>query len=821
MRLQRLIISFLSGLLLRCGAAEISFNRDIRPVLAEACFECHGPAKAKAGLRLDSAIFATNVLKSGATAIVPNHPSKSEALRRVKTTDVENRMPPAETGKPPLSEKQIAALEQWIVQGAHWEEHWAFGKIRRPRVPTPADPEAVDNPIDAFIQAGLLVEGLQPGPPASRRILERRLAFDLTGLPPRDFSEGATWNEMIDAYLASPAFGERMAVWWLDLVRYADSEGYFSDSHRNVFPYRDYVIRSFNANKPFDRFTHEQIAGDLLPGAGLEQKIASGYNRLILTTHEDGANAAEYRARYAADRVRNLGSVWLGLTLGCAQCHDHKFDPITAGDFYRTAAFFADIREEAVLAQREIFTVTNAPEYEAMVERCAWIESALLRSSEVQCEQTRATDEFLATGNAPEYFPKSRRTREILELIRNQAAGRSTPAERTEVSLYFRRHLHRIWNAELTKLKAARQRYETNAEPTLVAETGPVRTVRLLARGNWMDTVSPEVSPNYLHFLPQPPPGDERLTRLDLARWITAPENPLTARVAVNRLWQLFFGAGLSRNLDDFGLQGEAPSNPELLDWLAAEFVDSGWDIKHIVRLIVESRAYRQSSSSPDGKDPSNHLFARQNRFPLPAEFVRDNALALAGLLSGAVGGPPVKPYIPNGFLDVVDTLREEPYQADVGERLYRRGVYLYRKRTFLHPVLAAFNASNREECVSQRAQSATPRQSLALLNSPVFVEAARALAERMFNAGQCDADRIKAGFQWCLRRPPSEQECAFLEKLLQEQRKSFSADAPSAARYIRNGNYRWAPNLEAADLAAWTDVARALLNLEETNTRY
>ncbi len=802
------------------AAADISFNRDVRPALAEACFECHGPAKAKAGLRLDLESSAKSPLKSGNTALVPGHPEKSELLRRITTKSSDDQMPPPETGKPPLTPQQVAALDLWIRQGATWDQHWAFKPITRPPIPPAVHPSLARNPIDAFIQKGLADRGLAPAPRASDRILRRRLAFDLTGLPPQRRQFGLSWEKQAEVLLASPGFGERMAVWWLDLVRYSDSEGYFADSHRNVYPYRDYVIRSFNANKRFDRFTTEQLAGDLLPGAGWEEKIGSGYNRLNRTTHEDGANAAEYRAKYAADRVRNLGSVWMGLTLGCAQCHDHKFDPVSALDFYRTAAFFADIKEAAVRTQSEVYTGISDPGYRdniAKTEAIRRIQAA--GSPETVCAQIIAESAYLRDGTIPDRWPPSAKTKLVLALIHKKADGKTSPSEDATIARYFARHFLNGLHAQLIELNKARASKEAGRPRSLITEPGPVRIVRALPRGDWTDSSGPTVSPGFLLESPgDDNSSEERMNRLHLSQWLLAPNNPLTARVTVNRLWRLCFGAGLSRNLDDFGAQGDPPANPELLDWLASEFIASGWDVKRLLRLIVTSHTYQQVA--PASGAPDDGLFATQSRFQLQAEFIRNNILSTAGLLSRAQFGQPVKPYLPPGFLDNIDTLGEDPYVPDRGERLYRRGVYLYHKRTFLHPTLAAFNASSREECVSERAESQIPHQALALLNAPAFVEAARAFGERMHLAARNDDGRIRAGYAIALDREPSSAELAVLTALLASQRASYSADEIGAAQSIRTGNYRWPKNMEAVELAAWTDVARAILNLDELNQR-
>lgn len=821
MRLVLASVVFCS-LFFRGARAEVSFNRDVRPILAEHCIECHGPAKAKGGLRLDQQSSTTNVLKSGSVAIKAREPGNSEVLRRLQVAAGEDRMPPAESGKKALAEREIAVIEQWITEGAKWDGHWAFAAIRKPPTPLPAYPDLARNAIDAFVQKELVAAGVRPSVRADERTLSRRVAFDLAALPP--FLEAPSWEEKVDAYLAAPSFGERMALWWLDLVRYADSEGYFYDSHRNIYPYRDYVIRSFNTNKRFDRFTAEQIAGDLLPNAGFEEKIASGYNRLILTTHEAGANDAEYRARYASDRVRNIGSVWLGLTLGCAECHDHKFDPISTGDFYRMAAFFADINEEAIREQPEIYLGIESPDYRALVEKTeALSRIQVMDGPEIACEQTLAEQEYIRCGKAPDYWPKGKRSDYVASLIAKKNAGKTSAAEERDLGKYFARHFRVQLQREISQLMTARLKFESNADRSLITERGAPRTVRILARGNWMDQSGPQVFAAFPKFL-KPANSDDLLDRADLANWLTARDNPLTARVLANRLWQLFFGVGLVRTPDDFGAQGDSPGNPQLLEYLASELIENGWDIKHVVRLIVTSHTYQQSSSSPPElveKDPDNRLFARQNCWRLTAETTRDNALAISGLISRRVEGPPVKLYATADYRELVDLYADEPYASDAGERLYRRALFLYRKRSYPHPSLAAFNASSREECTSQRAQTQSPQVALALLNAPVFVECARALAERIYDAAKDDGERLNAGFNFALSRDPTEKEASILLALLEQQRKSFAANTIGAAKSIRTGQYRWPTNIGAADLGAWTDVARAILNLDETNTRY
>jgi Protein of unknown function (DUF1549)/Protein of unknown function (DUF1553)/Planctomycete cytochrome C len=549
----------------------IDFNRDIRPILADNCYACHGPDKnkRKAHLRLDTkdGLFAG---KDGSPGpVVPRKPEESELYRRLITPDANERMPEPKSGKR-LAPKQISLIKRWIEQGASWKGHWAYIPPVRPALPAEESSGFVRNAVDRFIVAKLRDAGLQPSSEADRVTLIRRLSFDLTGLPPTPQEVAAflhdsradAYEQLVDRLLASPQYGERMAMYWLDLVRYADSIGYHSDNPMNVSPYRDYVIHAFNRNKPFDRFTIEQLAGDLLPNATLEQKVASGYNRLLQTTEEGGAQPKEYIAKYAADRVRNASTVWLGATMGCCECHDHKFDPFTTKDFYRFDAFFADVQEAAVGRREPGIPVPDKRQAAAL----------------------KRLDEQLAVAQRKLATPSSQVV--LAAMI-----------SRVPVVLLDR------GLADVKRLQAKKDRLLQAIPKSLIAISGPPREVRILRRGNWMDEAGAVVTPAVPDFLSKAMAwnktnagGTARQTRLDLARWIVAPNNPLTARVFVNRLWKLYFGQGLSKTLDDLGAQGEWPTHPELLDWLATEFRDSGWSVKHMVRLLVTSETYRQTS---------------------------------------------------------------------------------------------------------------------------------------------------------------------------------------------------------------------------------
>ena len=725
------------------GAGEVRFNRDIRPILSDKCFKCHGPDAnhRKADLRLDTLEGALADLGDYA-AVVPGAPGKSELIARITTGDEDDVMPPPDSGKT-LSDDEKKLFRDWIAQGGEYEAHWAYIPPKRPPMPTVSARAWPSGAIDRFILARIESANLSPSPQADAATLARRLHFDLTGLPPSprlakrlasDTSPEA-YARVVDELLASPRFGERLATYWLDLVRYADTVGYHGDQDHAITPYRDWVIKAFNDNLPFDQFTAEQLAGDLLPNATMNQKIASGYNRLLQTSHEGGVQKKEYLAKYSADRVRNVSNAWLGATMGCSECHDHKYDPFTQKDFYSLAAFFADVNDD------KTFSGTNT----------------------------------LPTKREPELQVVSPLDVAQAKLTRTMVTGRIKP-----------------------------------------------RTIRVLPRGNWMDDSGEIVEPAVPHFLPVLK-NVNRANRLHLAEWLTSADNPLTARVFVNRLWYLLFGSGLSSTLDDTGSQGEWPTHPGLLDWLAVEFVESGWDVKHIVRLIVTSSAYRQSSLvSPQLRehDPVNRLFMRQGRFRLQAETIRDNALAVGGLLNDQMGGKVAKPYQPAGYYSPMNFPKRK-YSADMNANQYRRGVYVHWQRQFLHPMLRAFDAPTREECTAQRPVSNTPLAALTLMNDPTFVEAAKGFALRILNeAGATDQQRLAWAWQTALGREPSGKELNVARAFLSETRKRYQADAKAADKLLAVGMLKLPVGMAKPETAAWTVLGQALLNLSETITR-
>ena len=717
-------------------AAPVDFQRDIRPILSDKCFFCHGPDEKhrEADLRIDSreGIFQR---KGKLHIVTAGKPDDSKLWLRISSSDPEQIMPPADSGKT-LNPQERDLIRRWIEQGATWKDHWAYGTPVRPVMPAlPADSLA-NSDLDRLIQVRLRQAGLTPAAPADPHTLVRRVTFDLTGLPPtlaevNHFVQAsaenadAAFERLVDRLLASPHYGERMAVSWLDAVRYADTVGFHGDQEHQISPYRDYVIQAFNDNMRFDQFTREQLAGDLLPDSTVEQKVATGYNRLLQTSHEGGVQQKEYLLKYASDRVRNLGSVWLGATLQCCECHDHKFDPLPQRDFYRIAAFFSDIDD-----------------------------------------------------------------------LRSFKSGNDNPAKR-EPELEV-----------TTKLSPGEKRL------TMITVAMEPRPVRVLGRGDWLDETGEVVAPGVPTIFKQLV-LERRATRLDLANWLTSRDNPLTARVFVNRLWKQFFGKGLAGRLDDFGAQGEAPVNPELLDWLAVEFMDSGWDIKHMVRLMVLSRTYRQSSLGTSA-DTDNRLLARQSRWRLEAEMIRDNALAVSGLLNPRMGGRSSRPYQPAGYFEFLNFPKRD-YVADTGAEQYRRGLYTHWQRAYLHPMLKAFDAPSREECTCERPQSIAPQAALVLLNDPTFIEAARVFAARILREGGASTeDRLRWAWQAALSRTPTDRELAVMTRLIAADKEEFGKDPASVDTLFKTGLAPVPDGIDKVDLAAWTSAARAVFNSNE-----
>jgi hypothetical protein len=1019
----------------------IDFAREIRPILSEHCFTCHGPdtAKRKGSLRLDQKESAFAPAESGKSAIVPGNPDASELLRRINCTDPDDVMPPPEEVKQ-LKPEHRNLLKRWIAEGANWTGHWAFEPVRPVTVP---EIPGTTSPIDAFVRARLAREGLTPAPEEEPARLLRRVSLDLTGLPPSlaemDAFMTAAAGDLtaalaaaVDRLLASPHFGERMAVPWLDIARFGDTSGYHNDSLRDMWLWREWVINSFNGDMPFDQFTTEQLAGDLLPDATTSQKVASGFHRNVMTSDEGGLIEAEYLNLYVVDRVATTGVTWLGMTVACAQCHDHKYDPITQKDFYKVYAFFHNVpengkdgvrdrnpqpflrvptAEQAAEAQRldaeiaasetegtRIETELDARQsaWEAKISTTGqssaptdhlahfpldqdgnpsgttgqpitasakgepsfapasigngfqpagkgWIEygdafnferdqafsvSAWLRLSPNggspfgRMEQSTATrgwdvefhgtkpsihlishwpanaihiqgqrdlpadtplhfafsydgsgkaaglklfingqpepadvrvDSLTDTIRTPEpfsigrrgaagplfhgviddfrIFPRALPPQEIttlgaattLSLVSIPADQRS-PEQKERLRKFFRETQAPDFTAiqqKVASLRKSRQDLENAFPNTMVmSEMEKPRDTFIKVRGQY-DQNGDKVEAGVPEFLPQIPPRSDGkpLNRLDFARWLTNPGHPLTARVAINRFWAMLFGTGIVRTVNDFGSQGEWPSHPDLLDWLAADF-QRDWNTKRVIRQIVMSATYRQSARvSPEllARDTENRLLARGPRQRLDAEMIRDNALAIAGILNPTLGGRSIKPEQPPGTWEI-NEMGGYGYDKSKGNDLYRRGLYVYWRRSTVYPSFITLDAPTREFCVAQRARTSTPLQSLVLMNDPVFVEAARAFAQRILReAGPDDASRLVFAWRTTLGRQPSPQELAVLARTLSTQLETYRNDRAAAANLIQIGDLPRPEGLDDSELAAWTTVANVLLNLNET----
>ena len=1030
------------------AAQEPTFNRDIRPILSNNCFACHGPDSAvrKADLSLHTRAGATNEQRDGGPAIVPGNADASELARRVAHADPAERMPPSDTRKR-LSTDEIETLRRWIDAGAEYQPHWAYIAPTRPELPAAGDDDWIRNSVDAFVLQRIRDAGLEPGKEADKRALIRRVSLDLIGLPPTLEEVSAfvsdnghdAYERLVERLMASPHYGERQAIPWLDAVRYADTWGYHADHYRSVWPYRDYIVNALNANIPFDRFTIEQLAGDFIDRPSVEQIAATTFNFMNKQSAEGGAQDKEYLAKYMTDRVSTVGTAWLGQTMGCAECHDHKFDPVSASDFYSMQAFFADIEEygkwahprSGFAAEQEfpiVYIGSDAQMAELERRRQAleaaigdlayrkvrdlsavgffgnqpldderffagfepWLDDLAARADEplfrqVAVGEARSTShppavvteaggvsftgdwsegpgavtvtgggdlgrqitalqlEFdspvpaaleaiapfvldivharvrYADGSsaeskaeyhlvnwgpsppnlhhygiireeAPKYygevriisFHKDLEDRKLLlyleepldwhpgsrlevefvtaladpvpgsavgtmlpftlsvtdaiepgsdfeRIVELAATGEDAWTEEDEryVRNYYRAYGPRNMSA-WRRFQAAELAYLSYAETVpstwAVTRVEEPREIRVLARGDWQDESGPVVEPAVPEFLGELETEGARATRLDLARWLVSSDNPLTARTQMNRLWAQFFGRPLSLVQDDLGIQGHWPSHPDLLDWLAVEFHESGWDPKHMVRLLVTSATYRQSSAvdtAVRSTDPENRFFARQAAIRLPAEIIRDNALAISGLLNPDIGGPSIRPYQPEGYYSILNFPRRE-YRADRGSDLYRRGLYMHWQRTRLHPFLRVFDAPTREEPVAARPSSTTPMQALALLNDPTAVEFARAFGALIIAAPGLagDDERLSWAFERATARVPSATELGILREALRESRDHFDSNPDQAGAFLRIGELEVPTRADPPELAAWSSVARIILNLHETITR-
>jgi len=754
---------------------QIDFARDIQPILAIHCWSCHGPDETsrQAELRLD--VRDQAIAKS---AIVPGDDSTSELIHRIDSTDTDSKMPP-DTSKKPLNEKQKELLRKWIQQGATYAKHWAFEAPGRTAPSSQSSSDRSLGPIDQFVNDRLKQMQIDFSPRADRETLLRRVTLDLTGLPPTledlnqflsDPSEAA-YERVVDRLLASERYAERMAMAWLDLARYADTNGYNNDEERTMWPWRDWVINAFHRNMPYDQFIVEQLAGDLLPNPSRDQLIATAFLRNQGHNTEGGIIPEEYRVEYVADRVHTTATVFLGLSMQCARCHDHKFDPITQTEYYQFFAFFNNLDEKQA-------------SYSKFVAAEPFIR---VPSAEQESQLKNLQSEM---DGLPEKEASKKKEREAMELL--------LPAV------------------------------------MILRELATPRETFVLKRGQY-DQPSMRVSASVPSILSQLPlnnstagnstagnsPTGEPVGRLELAMWLVDSRNPLTARVAVNRWWQSFFGTGLVKTVEDFGTTGESPSHPELLDYLATKLIDSHWNVKELQKLIVTSATYMQSSRlTPEllERDPENRMLARGPRYRLEAETVRDNALAIAGLLQHRMGGPSVKPYQPAGLWEDVTVERKGKYKEDTGEGLYRRSMYTFWKRTCPPPSMMSFDAPNREVCLARRARTNTPLQSLVLLNDPTYVEAARLLASLMIRDGGSEIkDRINLGYRRCDSRNARPDEQKIIRLILEQAQERFLSNAKQATDLNSTGATPVDGAIDSVELASWTIVASTLLNLDET----
>ncbi len=936
------------------GAEDVSivFSRDIRPLLSDRCYQCHGPdaGQRPTELRLDDHASAVGELASGGAAIVPGDPGQSTLLKRITSKDPQFVMPPPESGKT-LAPHEQKLLEAWIRQGAPWGRHWAFEPPNRPTPPAVPSGWTAHNPIDRFIQARLAKAGLAPSPEANKETLIRRVTYDLTGLPPTiaevdaflaDDSPDA-YEKVVDRLLKSPQYGEHMARHWLDAARYGDTHGLHLDNERSLWPYRDWVIDAYNQNLPFDQFTVWQLAGDLLEKPSLEQRIATGFNRCNVTTSEGGSIAEEYRVRYAVDRVETMSTVWMGLTLGCAVCHDHKFDPVSQKEFYGLFAYFSNLAENPMdgnaLLPPPILRITDTAQEQRLkaleakvaeaeqrkqtagenaVSDVVWIDDDLPAGAQASAsgsggsvwnwvaakelppasgvksshrQSTGLGQHFFTGANPPltiaqgdklfayVYLDPENPPRQIMlqfndgswehraywgenqidwgkdNTVSRKRLGDLPPAgqwTRLEVNpadvglkpgsklngwaftqfdgaVYWDK-AGIITNTVEQALAAAKSELDAfrNALPgtMVMQDVGPIKPVYVLTRGQYDkpdkdQPVEPGV-PASLGALPEGAPAN----RLGLAQWLLDERHPLTARVIVNRDWQRYFGTGLVKTAEDFGSQGEWPSHPELLDWLAVEFRESGWNVKQFQKLLVMSATYRQSSKVLPihlQKDPENRLLARGPRYRMDAELVRDTALAASGLLVQQIGGKSVKPYQPSGLWEAVgytdsNTAR---FKQDNGSALYRRSMYIFWKRTAPPPTMATFDAPSREACTVRRTRTNTPMQALALMNDVQFVEAARHLAARVLREGGDTFEaRLTHAYRLVTGRRPDAEEQAVCRTLYEQSLARYQQDADAAKKLVATGESPPADDLPADVHAAWTVLGNLLLNLSETITR-
>lgn len=782
------------------GNEPVDFNQDVRPILSNNCFHCHGPDEQdrQADLRLD----------------IGSEADLEEVAARIIETDPDLLMPPPDSHKK-LTLDQIEILKQWVEQGAPYEDHWAFVPPAAHNVPRPQNAHWSSSPVDRFVMARWETKGKQANYQADKRTLIRRLSLDLTGLPPTltdvneylaDESEEA-YEKLVDRLLASPHYGEHMARYWLDLVRFADTNGLHHDHFRDMTPYRDWTIRAFNDNLPFDDFIAYQVAGDLFSESSTDQLIASGFNRLHLIIDVGTALPEESFNRNVVDRTTAIGTAFLGLTVQCAVCHDHKYDPITQKDFYQLYAFFNNFDGEPETGHR------RGDDFKRGLQK-PYIE---LPSHE-QAEQLQSIAREIAALN--EELKKLKADQQAAKLqvktVKDNLADESTELSKSIESVEEKLKTTQQQRADLLmKIPAA----------MIMKEREEVRPAHVLIRGGY-DSPGEQVQRNTPAFLPPLRPSKAVPTRMDLADWLVHPSNPLTARVAVNRIWQQLFGVGLVKTSEDFGAQGQAPSHPELLDYLTIEFVESNWDVKALVRSIVTSKVYQQSSKTHREayiNDPENRLLARGSRYRLDAEVIRDQLLSVSGLLNPNLYGKSVKPPQPAGLWDTVTMPSSYPkkYVEDRGAEIYRRGIYSFWKRSIPPPQMTIFDAPTRESCIARRERTNTPLQALLLMNEQQYFAAANHHASTLLDDEKAtDEERIRLAYETITSHPPEPQILVELQTALGEFRKTFNDQPKSASKLISNYAGNNAAKVEKSELAAWTMLVHSLYNLDSTRNR-
>jgi len=780
------VLAFSSGAI-NAADTPVDFAREILPVLSNKCFVCHGPdSKKKDLLRLDSFEGATRDL-GGYRAINTGNPAKSEIIARINSTD--DSMPPEKAEKK-LTPAERKLIERWVLQGGGYTKHWAFVP------PTKPTPPSQGHPIDAFVRSGFESKGVSFATEADKSILARRLALVLTGLPPgpdllesylKDKNKNA-YERLVEEFLSDPRYGEHQARYWLDAVRYGDTHGLHLDNKRGIYPYRDWVVRALNKNLPLDQFIEWQLAGDLLPNPTMEQLVATGFVRMNPTTAEGGVIPAEFQAKNNFDRTETLGTVFLGMTMICSRCHTHKYDPIKQTEYYQLMAFFNSTAEGPLDGNKyEYAPVIKVPPNQGAWE--AW-EAFKAKQNQLvnQAEKLKSElDKKWAKAGRDERFQTLAKPDQHLEKLQKEASDIAK------------------------KITNAKAKFTT----TLVAkELGKPRETKLLQRGEYNLPTGEALQPDVLKVMSPFPKGAPR-NRLGLAKWLTSSEQPVVTRVLVNRIWQRVYGEGLVRTPEDFGLQGQQPTHPELLDWLAVELQDSNWDLKHMLRLMVTSKTFRQSSALRDGvDDPENKLWARGPRFRLDAEVLRDIALWASDLLDPHMGGEGVKPYQPAGLWKALahPASNTKQYQQDKGRMVYRRSLYVYWKRTSPHPMMTLFDAPSRETSCVKRSRTNTPLQSLSLLNEIQRVEMARMLAERLLKQGSTDEERLNLLFTLLACREPNDTERDACEKLLKSMRNRYGSAEKDAIELLDTGEVPRDKSLNTTDHAAWTQMAATAL---------